>query len=158
MLLVALVLGLAAEITAFVLVAGQIGVLAAVLLLLGTSALGPFVVSRVGMGIVARTRARMAAGELPGRELLDGLLVFVAGVFICVPGFVGDAVGLLLLLPPVRSLVVKVGGYGVARRVSALRIAGRVVDARSRPTGPFPAPPGPPVIPPPPVQPRPGPD
>ena len=43
--------------------------------------------------------------RLPGRELIDGLLVLAGGVMMLVPGFVSDAFGLLLLFPPTRAVV-----------------------------------------------------
>jgi UPF0716 protein FxsA len=111
-----------AEIAAFVVVAGQIGLLAAFGILIVVSALGPFVVRRVGIGVLAHTQERLARGELPTRELLDGLVVLVGGVMICVPGFIGDALGLLLMVGPLRHLVIRVTGRRLARRVPTIRI------------------------------------
>lgn len=134
MLFFGLLLGLAMEILAFVLVAGQIGFLLALVILIVTSAMGPFVVRRVGIGVLAKTRERLELGELPARELLDGLLIFVGGALICLPGFVSDAIGLLLMVGPVRHLAIRVGGLRVARRVTAVPFGrSRVIDARSRP-------------------------
>lgn len=131
---VGLLLVVAAEIAAFVAVAGQIGLLWALVILFVVSACGPFVVRRVGFGVLAHTQARLARGEVPTRELFDGLLVLVGGVMICVPGFVGDALGLLLMIGPVRRLVIGAFGHRMARRVGKMR-AGRwrVVDDRYRP-------------------------
>jgi UPF0716 protein FxsA len=130
--LVALVI-LAAEIAAFVLVAHQIGFLWALAILLTVSALGPFVVRRVGFGVMANTRERLARGEVPTRELLDGLVVLIGGVMICVPGFVGDAIGLLLMIGPVRHLIIRFSGRRLARRVQGFGTGrGWVIDARSR--------------------------
>src|SRR6202451_1934556 len=89
---------LAAEIACFVVVADQIGFLWALVILVVVSALGPLVVRRVGLGMLAHTRERLAQGEVPTRELLDGLVVLIGGVMICVPGFVSDALGLLLMI------------------------------------------------------------
>jgi UPF0716 protein FxsA len=124
---------LAAEIACFVVVADQIGFLWALAILVVVSALGPLVVRRVGVGILAHTRERLAQGEVPTRELLDGLVVLIGGVMICVPGFIGDALGLLLMIGPVRHLVIRAAGHRLARRVQATR-TGRwgVVDTRSR--------------------------
>jgi UPF0716 protein FxsA len=130
--LVALVI-LAAEIAAFVVVAHQIGFLWALASLFTVSALGPFVVRRVGFGVLANTRERLALGEVPTGELLDGLVVLIGGVMICVPGFVGDAFGLLLMIGPVRHLLIRVSGRRLARRVQGFGTGrGWVVDARSR--------------------------
>jgi UPF0716 protein FxsA len=124
----------AAEIASFVVVAEQIGFLWALAILLVVTALGPFVVRRVGVGVLGHTQERLALGEVPTRELLDGLVVLIGGVLICVPGFIGDALGLLLMIGPVRHLVIRAAGHRLARRVQTIP-TGRwqAVDVRSRP-------------------------
>jgi UPF0716 protein FxsA len=112
---------IAAEIVAFVAVAHQIGFLWALLLLIVVSALGPFIVRRVGLGVLAHTQERLGRGELPTRELLDGLVVLIAGAMICVPGFISDALGLLLIVAPVRHFVIRIVGHRLARRVQTAR-------------------------------------
>lgn len=110
-----------AEVAAFVAVGEHIGFGWAFLILIGVSALGPLLVKRVGLGVVARTQDRLARGDVPSRELLDGVVVLAAGVLICVPGFISDALGLLLLIGPVRHLVIRVAGRRVAGRVRTVR-------------------------------------
>ena len=126
---------LAAEVAAFAVVGTQIGFLWAVVLLIGLSALGPFAIRRVGLGVLARTQQRLAAGELPTRELLDGVLVLGGGVMICVPGFISGALGLMLMVGAVRDVVVRGGGYWLGRRVKHMASGRRMVtDVESRPT------------------------
>jgi UPF0716 protein FxsA len=133
---VGLLLIVGAEIAAFVAVAEQIGFLWALLILIVVSALGPLIVRHVGLGVLAQTRERLTRGELPTRELLDGLVVFLAGVMICVPGFIGDGLGLLLMIGPVRHLVIRVSGQRLARRVQTFPTGRwRVIDVGFRPTG-----------------------
>jgi UPF0716 protein FxsA len=129
---ISLLLIVAAEVAAFVVVGEHVGFGWALLILILVSALGPFIVRRVGSGVLARTRERLALGEMPTRELLDGLLVLIGGVMICVPGFIGDAIGLLLMISPVRHLVIRAFGHRLARRVQKMP-AGRwgFIDARS---------------------------
>jgi UPF0716 protein FxsA len=133
-LFIGVLLFVAAEIASFVAVAEQIGLLWVLLILIGVSALGPFVVKRVGLSVLSHTQERLGRGEVPTRELLDGLVVLIGGVLICVPGFIGDALGLLLMISPVRHLVIRASGHGLARRVQRFR-TGRfqVIDASSRP-------------------------
>jgi UPF0716 protein FxsA len=131
MIFLGLLLFVAAEIAAFAAVAAQIGFLWALGLLVLVSALGPFVVRRVGVGVMVHTQQRLARGEVPTRELLDGLVVLLAGVMICVPGFIGDALGLLLMISPVRHLLIRAAGHRMARRVQTIRVGGRwVPEAR----------------------------
>lgn len=147
---IGVLLVIAAEIAAFVVVAEQIGFFWALLILVVVSALGPFIVRRVGFGVLVHTRERLNRGEVPGRELLDGLVVLMGGVMICVPGFIGDAIGLLLMVGPIRHLVIRASGNQLAGRIGRIR-AGTwtVIDARARPTRdegpPSWRPPGPPL-------------
>jgi UPF0716 protein FxsA len=130
---IGMLLFIAAEIVAFVVVAERIGFVWALVILIVVSALGPFVVRRVGFGILDHTRERLNRGEVPTRELFDGLVVLIGGVMICIPGFIGDALGLLLMIGPVRHLVIRLSGHHLARRVQRAG-TGRwqVIDARSR--------------------------
>jgi UPF0716 protein FxsA len=123
-----------AEVAAFVAVGVNIGFGWAVLVLIGVSALGPFLVRRVGLGVLARTQARLAQGDVPTRELLDGVVVLAGGLLICVPGFISDAIGLLLMISPLRHLLIRMGGRRVARRVQTFRPVGwGVIDVRTWP-------------------------
>lgn len=61
-----------------------------------------YVISQFGRRIVSR----LAAQEFPGNVLAHGAILYIAGVLLMLPGVMSDVVGLLLLLPPVRWLVV----------------------------------------------------
>lgn len=134
MIFLAALLFFAAEVVAFVAVAHAIGFLWALSLLIVLSALGPFVVRRVGLSVLAHTQERLGRGEIPTRELLDGLVILIGGVMICVPGFIGDALGLLLMIGPVRHLLIRAVGHRLARRVQTVNTGRwRVVSVGSRP-------------------------
>src|SRR5262245_10404448 len=93
------------EIAVMVKVAEWIGVLDMFGLLILVSLVGVIVVKRQGTGAWRRIRADLDAGRVPGASLVDGALILLAGVLLIIPGFVSDAFGALLLLPPVRVLV-----------------------------------------------------
>jgi UPF0716 protein FxsA len=124
-----------AEIGAFIAVGEQIGFGWAVLLLIGVSALGPFILRRVGLGVLARAQQRLDRGDLPTRELLDGVVVFAGGMIICVPGFISDALGLLLMIRPVRALVILAAGRWFVRPLQTARaVRWTAIDTSSWPT------------------------
>jgi UPF0716 protein FxsA len=54
---------------------------------------------------LARIQREMALGGLPGRELVHGAMMVVAGVLLLTPGFITDTLGLLLFIPKVREAV-----------------------------------------------------
>jgi UPF0716 protein FxsA len=91
------------ELAVIVQVGSWLGVVDTLGLLILISVLGAWLVKRQGVGLVRRVQADLAAGRVPGSALVDGALLLVAGVLLLVPGFVTDAFGLLLLLPPVRA-------------------------------------------------------
>lgn len=92
------------EIAVLIAVGSEIGVLATLALLFASAALGVLLVRIQGFSTVQRIRAELDRGGSPGRDLVHGMMILVAGVLLIIPGFVSDAIGLLLFLPPVRDL------------------------------------------------------
>jgi UPF0716 protein FxsA len=92
------------ELFVIVEVAGTLGILPTIVLLVSISLVGSWLVRREGLGVVRRARAMLDAGELPTGEVVDGVLLVFAGALLLTPGFVTDAVGLFLLVPPTRAL------------------------------------------------------
>ncbi len=110
------------ELAVFVQVAHWIGVLDALGLLILISIVGVFVVRYEGLGVYRRVREQLRAGTVPTVQLVDGLLILIAGVLLILPGFITSVVGLLLLLPPVRNIA-----HRILRRRFSVRVANRVV-------------------------------
>lgn len=75
----------------------------ALMLLMGV--LGAWLLKQQGLAVLGRISQAVAEGRAPAKELVDGLLIVVAGALMVAPGFVGDAIGLVLLFPPTRALV-----------------------------------------------------
>ena len=109
------------ELAVIVQVAGSTGVMNTIGLLVLVSLVGAWLVRREGLGILRRAQAELAEGRMPGRELVDGLLVLLAGALMLTPGFVTDAVGLALLLPPVRAVLRMVATRRLSRSVDTGR-------------------------------------
>lgn len=93
------------ELYLFVEVSNQIGFGAALLWIVGVSIVGAWLVKREGMSAFRRANQKVAAGEVPTDELITGILILFAGALMLTPGFLTDAVGMLLLFPPSRALV-----------------------------------------------------
>jgi UPF0716 protein FxsA len=93
------------EITVLIAVGQQIGVVPTVAAMLAASALGGWLVAREGPRAFRATVSTLAAGQLPALQLIDGALVLVGAALLLTPGFVTDAVGLVLLVPPSRRWV-----------------------------------------------------
>ena len=93
------------ELYVIIRVAGGMGTGQTILLLILVSVVGAWMVRRSGLGVLNQIRNRLNRGELPAAELVDGLLILLAGALMLTPGFITDAVGLLLLFLPTRVLV-----------------------------------------------------
>jgi UPF0716 protein FxsA len=90
------------EIYAIIQVAHAIGALDTIVLLIAVSVIGAWLTKHEGFVVLRRLRAQLDARRAPTDELIDGVLVLSAGVLLMVPGFVTDAIGLLVLFPPTR--------------------------------------------------------
>src|SRR5215813_9989819 len=85
----------AVEIAVVIAVGHAIGWAWTLLLLLATSVIGGYLLRSEGGRAWRAFREDAAAGRPPGNAATDGMLVLAGGVFMLVPGFVSDAVGLL---------------------------------------------------------------
>ena len=94
-----------AELVVYVGVISWIGLGWTLLATLATTAIGWALLARQGTRALADLRERARAGQAPGRELGDAGLVAAGGLLMILPGFLGDLVGLLCLLPPTRPLL-----------------------------------------------------
>ncbi len=90
------------EIAVFIEIGGRIGLWWTVGLVVLTAVIGTALLRHQGLSTLARARASLDQGKLPVRELLDGVCLLIAGALLLTPGFVTDAVGALLLVPPLR--------------------------------------------------------
>jgi len=120
--LLLLLLGIpTAEIFFIIRVARDLGIPETIGLLVAVSIVGAWLVRRSGLGVMRQIQERLARGEIPGKELVDGLLILVGGLLMLTPGFLTDAVGLLLLVPPTRLAL---RALLVRRYSKRIRIAG----------------------------------
>lgn len=144
------------EIAVFILVGDAIGVLPTLGLILLSGFVGVVLMRVQGFGVIARMRSEQAAGHVPGREVLHGFMILLAGILLLLPGFVTDIIGLLLFVPAVRdgawnliknrlTVVTNVRGFR-GRRAPADRVLDldddqfQRTDPRSRPDPSKPSP------------------
>ena len=72
-----------------------------------TAFAGSYLVRNQGLQTVQKLQARLAAGEAPGQEIVEAIMLLVCGVLLVTPGFVTDALGLLVLTPQIRGRLAK---------------------------------------------------
>lgn len=93
------------ELYVIVQVSHGIGVPETILLLIAISIGGAWLAKVAGLGVLRRLQRTVQEGRVPSAELVDGALVLLAGALLVTPGFLSDALAILLLLPPSRAVV-----------------------------------------------------
>lgn len=76
--------------------------LATIALVIGTGVLGAWLAKRQGLQVWRRIYEQISQGHAPAAELLDGVMILLAGAVLITPGLLTDIVGLLLLVPRIR--------------------------------------------------------
>jgi UPF0716 protein FxsA len=76
-------------------------------LIIATGIAGSYLARREGLNTWRRLNERLRSGDLPGKELVDGVIILVAGALLVTPGVLTDVVGFIGLIPPTRALVRK---------------------------------------------------
>ena len=94
------------ELYVLAVVENRIGLVNTLGLVIATGMLGALVMKRQGAGMWRSAQMRMARGEIPTEEILGGMMVLVGGALMITPGILTDVVGLLLMIPAVRSLLI----------------------------------------------------
>lgn len=95
------------ELFVLIQVGRQIGAAATIALVILTAVAGVFLLRRQSYTVVARVREKVAVGEMPAKEMLDGLFVAIGGLLLLLPGFISDVIGLCCLLPPIRAVLMR---------------------------------------------------
>ena len=95
------------EIYFFVQIGTEIGALSSILLTLFTAFLGMVTIKYQGMSSFTQARQSILNTHNPGVEMLSKFLFLVSGIFLFIPGFFTDFLGVILLFPFSRVLLVQ---------------------------------------------------
>jgi len=114
------------EIAVLIEVGRAIGFWATLGLLILSAVAGMLIIRNQGVSMVGRMFDSMSRGGFVFASMVDGYVVILAGSLLILPGFVSDALGLAMLLPPLRRVILGavLPGFTDARRGSTGRSAG----------------------------------
>ena len=109
------------ELYTFLYFGAAIGLLPTLFIIIGTGMLGAYLAKQEGLKSWNRIKAALARGQNPSSEMVNGLCILLAGIALCIPGFISDICGLILLIPFVRKYLVP----AIARRWQPLSSFGK---------------------------------
>lgn len=93
------------EITILIEIGQIFGVGYTIALVVGTALLGAALLRHQGISTLARVQMSMNQGKLPATELVEGLMLLIAGALLLTPGLFTDAFGFLVLIPVLRQRI-----------------------------------------------------
>lgn len=70
---------------------------------MATAMLGSALLKHQGFDTWMRINERLQKGEMPGSELIEGVLLLIGGALLITPGFITDGIGFMFLLPVTRK-------------------------------------------------------
>jgi UPF0716 protein FxsA len=105
------------EIALFIQVGDAIGLWPTLATVIITAFIGTQLLRAQGLATLSNLQNSVGAGQNPMDHIAHGAMILVAGVVLLTPGFFTDAVGLALLIPPVRSALIKAGAARMAGNV-----------------------------------------
>ena len=112
------------EIYLLIEIGSMFGALTAVTLVILTGFLGAFLARMQGLKTLYRIQESLREGRMPSGELLDALLIVIAGLVLLTPGFLTDSAGFLLLIPATRNSI----KYWLRRQIELRYMSNRPED------------------------------
>lgn len=106
------------ELSVLIEVGEDIGALSTVALCLLTAAVGLSLIRMQGLKVIADMQQASMSGTPMVEHLVHGFFLLIAGVLLFFPGFITDALGALLLIPPLRLMLGRAGLAHAAARSS----------------------------------------
>lgn len=91
------------EIALFIKAGDWFGLGPTLLMIVLTAIIGVSLLRKQGLSTLSKAQQKMSHGEIPALEMVEGIMLAVAGALLITPGFFTDSVGFLLLIPAMRQ-------------------------------------------------------
>ncbi len=92
------------EFSAFIYIGGEIGALLTLLGIFVTAIVGLLLLKNQGRAVMANLKDQVTRGEAPMRSVADSISLLFGGILMLIPGYVTDAIGLVLFIPGIRTI------------------------------------------------------
>ena len=93
------------EISIFITIGSNIGILNTVSIILLTAIVGIYFVRRQGLNLLFNAQKNLSEGIMPTEEIKGGIFLLISGLLLITPGFFTDCIGFAMFLKPVQNFV-----------------------------------------------------
>jgi UPF0716 protein FxsA len=107
------------ELALLIKIGSVIGTLNTIIIVILTAIVGAYMVKLEGMVVMYRIQENMQQGTFPAEELINGMMILMAGVLLLTPGFFTDVVGFLMVFPVSRGVIKRIAGRYIKKRMSS---------------------------------------
>tara|TARA_Y100000996_G_scaffold391465_1_gene353463 strand:+ start:79 stop:438 length:360 start_codon:yes stop_codon:yes gene_type:complete len=93
------------EISIFITIGSNIGILNTILIILITALVGIFLVRRKGIKLLFEAQRNLSQGVMPTEEIKGGIFLLISGLLLITPGFFTDLIGFSIFIKPVQNFI-----------------------------------------------------
>lgn len=107
------------ELALLIKLGSYIGILNTIIIVILTAVIGAYMVRLEGIGVIYRIQNNMRQGTFPAEELIDGMMILIAGALLLTPGFFTDIIGFLMVFPVSRNAIKKIVKRYIEKKISS---------------------------------------
>ncbi len=107
------------ELALLIKVGSVIGTLNTIIIVILTAIVGAYMVKLEGMVVMYRVQENMQQGIFPAEELINGMMILMAGALLLTPGFFTDVIGFLMVFPVSRGVIKRITARYIKKRISS---------------------------------------
>jgi UPF0716 protein FxsA len=107
------------ELALLIKIGSFIGTANTIIIVILTAVIGAYMVKLEGIGVMYRIQKNMQDGMFPGEELINGMMILLAGALLLTPGFFTDFFGFLMVFPVSRDCIKKIARRFIEKKISS---------------------------------------
>ena len=110
------------ELAILIKVGSIIGTLNTIIVVILTAVIGAYMVRLEGLGVLSRIQQNMVQGVFPAEELINGVMILIAGALLLTPGFFTDIIGFLMVFPVSRNVIKRFVKRYIEKRINYIHM------------------------------------
>jgi UPF0716 protein FxsA len=119
------------ELAILIKVGSYIGIETTIIIVILTAIIGAYMVKMEGIGVMSRIQKNMQEGIFPADELINGMMILIAGALLLTPGFFTDIIGFILVFPVSRNILKNIAKPYIKKKMSPNEIEIDITDHNS---------------------------